>query len=99
MPTMPILPVDLFSRGTDMALDTFKHTRPDFYIHNYPEILDLKVNAKTGVYDVVAMTNWHSARRRLASFHLPINSDSTLVLTGLSSTSGTKNCWGRSRIG
>jgi len=61
MPTMPILPVDLFSRGTDMQWNTFKHTQADYYIHNYPEILDLKVNAASGVYDVVALTNWRSA--------------------------------------
>ncbi len=61
LPPMPILPVDLFSRGTDMQWDKFKNTRPDYYIHNYPEILDLKVNAKSGTYDVVGLTNWRSA--------------------------------------
>ena len=61
MPTLPILPVDLFSRGTDMLWDTFKHTQADYYIHNYPEVLDLKVNAAAGVYDVVGLTNWRSA--------------------------------------
>jgi hypothetical protein len=60
MPTMPILPVDLFSRGTDMTWDKFKHTTPDEYIHNYPDILDLKVNAPSGIYDVAGMTNWRS---------------------------------------
>jgi hypothetical protein len=60
LPTLPVLPVDLFSRGTDMQWDKFKHTTPDDYIHNYPEILDLKVNAKSGVYDVVGVTNWRS---------------------------------------
>jgi hypothetical protein len=61
LPTMPILPIDLFSRGTDMPLwDLFKHTTPETYIHNYPEILDLKLNAESGVYDVVGMTNWRS---------------------------------------
>lgn len=61
LPTMPILPIDLFSRGTDMPMwDIFKHTTPDNYIHNYPEILDLKVNAPAGVYDVVGLTNWRS---------------------------------------
>jgi len=61
LPTMPILPIDLFSRGTDMPMwDMFKHTTPDTYIHNYPQILDLKVNAKSGVYDVVGLTNWRS---------------------------------------
>lgn len=68
MPTMPILPIDLYSRGTDLGWDTFKHTTPDDYIHNYPEVLDLKVNAPAGIYDVVAMTNWRSwtAHRDLA---------------------------------
>jgi hypothetical protein len=60
LPTMPILPIDLFSRGTDMQWDKFKHTTPDYYIHNYPEILDLKVHATSGVYDVVGLTNWRS---------------------------------------
>jgi hypothetical protein len=61
LPTMPILPVDLFSRGTDMPLwDIFKHTTPDDYIHNYPEVLDLKVNAPAGIYDVAGLTNWRS---------------------------------------
>jgi hypothetical protein len=69
LPTMPILPIDLFSRGTDMPLwDLFKHTTPEYYIHNYPEILDLKVNAKSGVYDVVGLTNWRgeTAKRELS---------------------------------
>jgi hypothetical protein len=58
---VPILPVDLFSRGTDVQWDTFKHTQPDFYIHNYPEILNVKVNGASGVYDIVGLTNWRSA--------------------------------------
>jgi len=61
LPTMPILPVDLFSRGADIEWDTFKRVRADDYIHNYPELLDLKVNAKSGLYDVVALPNWRSA--------------------------------------
>ncbi|MGA2077563.1 MAG: alpha-galactosidase [Terriglobia bacterium] len=61
LPTLPIFPIDLFSRGTDMPMwDIFKHTTPDDYIHNYPEVLDLKVNAPSGVYDVAAVTNWRS---------------------------------------
>jgi hypothetical protein len=60
MPTMRILPVDLFSRGSDMTWDKFKHTTTDTYIHNYPEILDLKVNAISGNYDVAGFTNWRS---------------------------------------
>jgi hypothetical protein len=60
LPTMPIRPVDLFSRGSDIQWDTFKHVNADDYIHHYPEILDLKVNAKSGRYDVVALPNWRS---------------------------------------
>jgi len=69
LPSMPILPVDLFSRGTDMPLwDLFTHTTPDTYIHTYPQILDLKINATAGVYDVVALTNWRgeTANRQLS---------------------------------
>ena len=61
MPTQPIAPLDLFSRGTDVDWDTFKHVRADDYIHNYPELLDLKVSAKSGVYDVVALPNWRTS--------------------------------------
>lgn len=69
MPTLPILPIDLFSRGSHMRWDLFKHTTPDDYIQNYPRILDLKVNGKSGVYDVVGMTNWRSeASTRELSF-------------------------------
>ena len=68
MPTMPIIPLDLFSRGTDSRATTFRQTRADDYIHNYPEILDLKVNEKAGTYDVVAFTNWRSeaANRKIS---------------------------------
>ena len=58
LPPSPILPIDLFSRGTDMQWDRFKNVRPDDYIHHYPEILDLKVSAASGTYDVVGVTNW-----------------------------------------
>jgi hypothetical protein len=51
MPTMPILPIDLFSRGVKM-------NAPKSADHCFPEILDLKVNAKSGIYDVVGLTNW-----------------------------------------
>lgn len=68
LPPSPILPVDLFSRGTDMRWDRFKHVRPDDYIHHYPEILDLKVSAASGTYDVVGVTNWRgeTTTRRLS---------------------------------
>jgi hypothetical protein len=58
LPPSPILPIDLFSRGTDMQWDRFKDVHPDDYIHHYPEILDLKVSATSGTYDVVGVTNW-----------------------------------------
>jgi FSR family fosmidomycin resistance protein-like MFS transporter len=61
LPTLPVLPIDLFSRGTNMRWDLFKHTQADYYIDNYPEILDLKVNGVSGTYDVVGLTNWQSA--------------------------------------
>ncbi len=60
LPTMPIYPVDLFSRGADMRWDTFKHTTADTYRQTFPEILDLKVNAAAGQYDVIAVTNWQN---------------------------------------
>jgi gluconolactonase len=62
MPTLPIIPIDLFSRGTDITWDKFKYTTPDSYIHDYPEIIDLKVNAISGVYDVTALTNWRGEK-------------------------------------
>lgn len=63
MPTLPILPADLFSRGTQSSWDKFKHVQPDSYIHYYPEIIDLKVDAPAGTYDVVGITNWRSDNR------------------------------------
>lgn len=61
LPTMPIAPMDLFSRGSDANWACFKYVRSaDDYIHNYPEILDLKVAAEAGTYDVVALPNWRS---------------------------------------
>ncbi|MEO6830017.1 MAG: alpha-galactosidase, partial [Acidobacteriaceae bacterium] len=46
MPTLPILPIDLFSRGANK--------------NAFPEVLDLKINSPAGVYDVAAETNWQS---------------------------------------
>ncbi len=78
MPTMPIIPLDLFSRGTDSRNTTFRQTRADSYIHNYPEILDLKVNEKSGQYDVVGFTNWRSeAASRKISLRDKLGLDST----------------------
>jgi len=60
MPTLPIYPIDLFSRGTESGWLKFKTQRLETYIHHYPELLDLKVNASGGIYDVAAETNWRS---------------------------------------
>jgi hypothetical protein len=60
MPTLPIYPIDLFSRGTESSWLKFRTQRLDTYIHHYPELLDLKVNASGGIYDVAAETNWRS---------------------------------------
>jgi hypothetical protein len=69
LPTLPILPVDLFSRGADMQWNKFVGLRPDDYIHNYPEVLDLKVSARSGTYDVVGLTNWRGEKAtRAVSF-------------------------------
>jgi len=64
LPTGPIVPLDLFSRGTDMHRDQFKRTRAEDYIHNYPEMLGLKVNAKAGIYDVVGLTKWRGEKSK-----------------------------------
>jgi len=61
MPTLPIYPIDLFSRGTESSWLKFKTQRLETYIHHYPELLDLKVNSSGGIYDVAAETNWRSA--------------------------------------
>jgi hypothetical protein len=44
IPTLPIMPIDLFGRSR--------------YPRHYPEIMDLKINAPSGVYDVIGVTNW-----------------------------------------
>ena len=71
LPTLPILPIDLFSRGSNMRWDLFKHTTLDDYAHHYPRVLDLKVNAKSGNYDVVGVTNWgnKTSTRELSFTH------------------------------
>jgi hypothetical protein len=46
IPTMPVFPIDLFGRGRDY--------------NRYPEIVDLKVNQISGIYDVIAVTNWQN---------------------------------------
>jgi hypothetical protein len=60
LPTLPIQPLDLFSRGNDIRWDTFKRTTADTYAHHFPEVLDVKVNAESGVYDLAALSNWRT---------------------------------------
>lgn len=60
LPTMPIVPIDLFSRGSYMHWDLWEEFTPDEYKHDFPAVIDLKVNAVSGIYDVVAVTNWSS---------------------------------------
>jgi len=55
---MPIVPMDLFSRGGYSSWDLFEEFTPVTYEHNFPRIIDLKINAASGRYDVVAVTNW-----------------------------------------
>jgi hypothetical protein len=61
LPTMPIAPMDLFSRGSDANWACFRSVSADDYIHHYPEVINLKVAAQSGTYDVVALPNWRSA--------------------------------------
>ncbi|MCK5464420.1 MAG: alpha-galactosidase, partial [Bacteroidales bacterium] len=58
LPTMPIMPMDLFSRGGYSSWGLFKEFTPETYEHNFPRIVDLKINSASGKYDVVAATNW-----------------------------------------
>ena len=83
LPTLPIIPMDLFSRGTQSSWDKFKHVQPDYYIHHYPEIIDLKVHAAAGTYDVVGLTNWHGedAMKSIGfADQLGLNSESQYVV-------------------
>ena len=84
MPTLPELcQLNLFSRGSDITWDKFKFTTPDAYIHDYPEIIDLKVNAKSGIYDIAAFTNWRSvpvSKEISFSDKLGINSGTPFVV-------------------
>ncbi len=62
LPTLPILPADLFSRGSVVEWATFKHFHAHDHFHSFPEILDLKINAVAGVYDVVGLVNWSQTK-------------------------------------
>lgn len=66
MPTLPIRPIDLFSRGAEK--NSFKPIPSLIRIPHFPEVLDLKINSAAGIYDVVAETNWgdESTKRTLS---------------------------------
>jgi len=69
LPTMPIVPMDLFSRGGYSSWDLFEEFTPETYGHNFPRIIDLKINTASGRYDVVAATNWTNGdQSRVISF-------------------------------
>jgi hypothetical protein len=53
MPAMPIIAMDLYPFRTEPLHRDFSPNLMD-----YPNALDLKVNATSGVYDVVAVYNW-----------------------------------------
>ena len=56
MPAVDITPIDLFPFRSECGYATLPEGYPS--VENYPKALDLKVNAVTGVYDVVALYNW-----------------------------------------
>lgn len=58
LPALPITPMDLFSRGGYANWDLFNEFTPATYEHDFPRIIDLKIEAASGQYDVVAATNW-----------------------------------------
>lgn len=58
LPTLPVVPMDLFSRGGYSSWNLFNEFTPESYKHNFPRIIDLKINKAAGIYDVVALINW-----------------------------------------
>jgi len=78
LPTMPIFPADLFSRGSTVEWATFKHAQADDQKFHFPEILDLKINAVAGAYDVVGVINWGRTNvTKQVSFSQKLGLDST----------------------
>jgi hypothetical protein len=80
MPTLPILPIDLFSRGAEK--NVFKPIPGLIRIPHFPEMLDLKIDSTAGVYDVAAETNWQAEtiERRLTFSQLGLPSDQAYVV-------------------
>lgn len=80
MPTLPILPIDLYSRGTEK--NSFTPIPGLIRVPHFPEVLDLKVNAAAGTYDVAAETNWGetTAERTLSFSQLGLPADQSYVV-------------------
>jgi hypothetical protein len=75
--------MDLFSRGGYSSWDLFEEFTPETYEHNFPRIIDLKINAASGRYDVVAVTNWaNETMSREISFasNLGLDPDSSYLV-------------------
>jgi hypothetical protein len=50
--------MDLFSRGSYSTWNLFGEFTKESYTHDFPRIIDLKINSASGIYDIVATTNW-----------------------------------------
>ncbi|MFZ0390126.1 MAG: hypothetical protein WAN36_06665, partial [Calditrichia bacterium] len=69
IPTLPVYPIDLFGRSR--------------FPEHYPEIMDLKINQPSGIYDVISVTNWkeqESTRRIGLSTELYLPPDSSFLV-------------------
>jgi len=69
IPTLPIFPIDIFSRSR--------------FQKHYPEIMDLKINTPSGIYDVIAVTNWKNesvSRNVLINEELALNMENSYLV-------------------
>ena len=77
MPAMDITPIDLYPYRSKAEYSPLPEGFPD--VKNMPGALDLKVNAKSGVYDVVAVYNWSEGKsEKVISFADNLGLDSTI---------------------
>ncbi|MHC4394757.1 MAG: alpha-galactosidase [Planctomycetota bacterium] len=56
IPAVDITPIDLFPYRSKTGYATLPEGYPS--VENFPKALDLKVNAASGIYDIVALYNW-----------------------------------------
>ncbi|MBE9511113.1 MAG: alpha-galactosidase [Bacteroidetes bacterium] len=76
MPAMDITPIDLFPYKSKAEYSPLPEGFPN--VKNMPRALDLKVNAKSGIYDVVAVYNWSEEKsEKVVSFAEDLGLDST----------------------